>query len=821
MATIADLRLNHEVILQGSYLSDTPRGGVLTSQNDATRTPWLLPPADQSGVYPNVYKELDQFVLGSKGLYDQLEVLVDLTKVDKPDAQLIAAQNAQIEKLAENANQVYSSSAPQIVRSFDETDRVRTQLVLAVGIALVALMILVLSIFNAASQRRRLLWSDSHDSLTGWGNRDRFAKLATAVLKSRDSNGVMALIMIDIDGFAELNRAHGSAQCDALLQTVADRLGEQLRSTDIAARIAGDVFVVGCRRIDDPLVARSLAQRMSLLLAEPIRLNRETEIRLSATFGIELMRAREHTLDQALDHCRLAVHAGKKVGRGEIELFSQSLKDSETAELQLHDELRRAIDFGELVVFYQPEVDLATGMLLGSEALVRWVHPQHGLLQPGVFIPLAEKSGLIVDLGAYVLIEACRQAGEWARDYPQLPMKMRVNLSTRQLESFAIVDLVSQALDISGLEASSLCLEITESALMEDAENARRLLERLAGLGVRLAIDDFGTGYSSLAYLEKFPVDVLKIDRSFIDGLDVDDAKSAIVAAVVGLAKALGLHVTAEGVETESQRQALVDLGCKTGQGYYFARPEPAHRIQQIIDAQAGTTPRLPAQLDGSPDESSGAIVPVRAPAPSVLESTHSLEPAPRQQQSVVAASDSIDQQTNVSETPVESSIENATDRPAAQRTTTIESQLHLAPEPQSESEPEPQSESEPDTETESEPEPQSESEPDTETESEPEPQSESEPDTATESEPEPQSESEPEPQSESEPEPQSESEPDTETESEPDTETESEQQLSQTDEAKAPGPDPVTTDFVANASRRFGIFSNGAPINFDEVADY
>jgi diguanylate cyclase (GGDEF)-like protein len=510
VATIADLRLNHDVISHGSYKGDTPRAGILTSQADATRVPWYLDPPSAASGYEQAFDALKGPTVQPDGLYDQLARLGDLLAEDTPDQTAIDETLTTIDERVDEAAEIYSTASPDLIRNFTETDRLRTQVVLVTGIGLVAAMIILFTVFNSVMQRRRLAWAESHDPLTGLGNRERFSRSVASALRSRETNGVMAILLIDLDSFAELNRVYGAAQGDAILSIVASRLASQLRDSDVAARLGGDVFAVGCGRVDDPLVARSLGQRLGQVLKEPIQLDRKNEIRLTATIGIDVLKNNTITLDDSLDNCRLAVRSAKRDAPGAVELFSQSLKDSEAAEAQLQEELRRAIDFGELVVFYQPEVNLATGEIIGSEALVRWVHPQHGLIPPTVFIPLAEKTGLIVDLGAYVLIEACRQAGEWVRAYPELVLKMRVNLSARQLESPAIVDLVSQALDISGLEPSRLCLEITESALMTDAESSRKLLERLASLGIRLAIDDFGTGYSSLAYLEQFPVDVLK-----------------------------------------------------------------------------------------------------------------------------------------------------------------------------------------------------------------------------------------------------------------------------------------------------------------------
>jgi EAL domain-containing protein (putative c-di-GMP-specific phosphodiesterase class I) len=277
--------------------------------------------------------------------------------------------------------------------------------------------------------------------------------------------------------------------------------------------------------------------------------------------------------DGLLRDADAAMYLAKSNGRNRYEIFDAELRTQATEKLRMETALRRALEHGGLEVHYQPEIDLTTGALVGAEALVRWHHPTDGLLEAGVFIELAEETGLIVDLGAWVLREACRQAGRWRRDHPDRDLTIRVNLSGKQFAQVDLVQQVVQALEEGDVPASSLCLEITETALMADPAMGLRVLNDLRALGVELAIDDFGTGYSSLSYLKRFPVDVLKIDRSFVDGLGKDPDDTAIVTAIISLARSLGLKVVAEGVETPCQLAELRRLGCEHAQGFLFARP--------------------------------------------------------------------------------------------------------------------------------------------------------------------------------------------------------------------------------------------------------
>ncbi len=325
----------------------------------------------------------------------------------------------------------------------------------------------------------------------------------------------------------------------------------------------------------DPRDPITLAQRIQRVLKEPVVVD-GNEVFTTVSIGIAVANSADDTAVGLLRDADAAMYLAKARGRDRYEIFDEELRLQATERLQTESHLRRAVEMGEIEVYYQPELSLDTGVMVGAEALARWHHPVAGLLEAGAFIELAEDSGLILDLGEWVLNEACRQAGEWHRERPDFPLTIRVNLSARQIAQPHLVDQVVAAMAAGGIKPSSLCLEITETALMSDPAAGLRVLQDLRSLGVELAIDDFGTGYSSLSYLKRFPVDVLKIDRSFVDGLGDDPEDTAIVTAIISLARALGLRVVAEGVETRRQLDELRRLGCDRGQGFMFARPRPA-----------------------------------------------------------------------------------------------------------------------------------------------------------------------------------------------------------------------------------------------------
>jgi diguanylate cyclase (GGDEF)-like protein/PAS domain S-box-containing protein len=427
-----------------------------------------------------------------------------------------------------------------------------------------------------------------HDALTGLPNRALFVsrlELALHRLKRRD--GLLAVVFIDLDRFKLINDGLGHAAGDQVLTTVAARLRQILRPEDTVARLGGDEFAVVCEGLASRRDAASIAERILTGLAAPMIVEGR-EVVVSASIGFALATDPETTPGNMLRDADTAMYQAKDGGRNRYEVFDLAARARNLALLEREEELRQALERSELRVFYQPEISIADGTTTGMEALVRWEHPVLGLLTPSGFIEVAEDTGLIVPLGDRVLKEACREA---AGRGGHAPFRVSVNLSARQLAVASLLDSVKAALDESGLEPSRLCLEITESVLMEDLESSIESLLALKSLGVRLAIDDFGTGYSSLGYLRRFPVDVVKIDRSFVAGLGTDPAATAIVAAVVNLSHALGLSVVAEGVETEEQLVALRALRCDRAQGYYWSQALATSELGRWEHARRPSSP--------------------------------------------------------------------------------------------------------------------------------------------------------------------------------------------------------------------------------------
>jgi diguanylate cyclase (GGDEF)-like protein/PAS domain S-box-containing protein len=416
------------------------------------------------------------------------------------------------------------------------------------------------------------------DPLTGLPNRALFLDRLDLSLRRRERAGqVVAVLFIDLDRFKTVNDTLGHFAGDQLLVAVAERLGRILRPGDTIARLGGDEFAVVCEGLYGATGAEEIAIRILKSLPAPVEVEGQ-EVIVSASIGIAVSEP-ESTPATMLRDADAAMYEAKDAGRNRFCVFNPASRAKTLARIRRAEELRMALDRSELRLCYQLEVDLAEESTTGVEALVRWQHPTLGLLPPSEFIDVAEETGLVVPLGDWVLREACRELAERdPRDHPG-GLRLSVNLSARQLGVPELIDTVRDVLDETGLDPSRLCLEITESVLMDDVQSSIDALLDLKALGVRLAIDDFGTGYSSLSYLRRFPVDVVKLDRSFVAGLGVDSAATAIVAAVVNLAHALGIVVVAEGVETEAQLVALRALRCDRAQGYYWNRPLPADEL--------------------------------------------------------------------------------------------------------------------------------------------------------------------------------------------------------------------------------------------------
>lgn len=422
-----------------------------------------------------------------------------------------------------------------------------------------------------------------HDTLTDLPNRTLLAdRIEQAIAKVAEQGGCFALMFIDLDGFKPVNDAFGHHIGDLLLKAVAARLRGHLHSQDTLARIGGDEFVL-LVELQEPNDAMDVAVKQVNLVSRPFRVA-EHDLQLSASLGIVLYPGNGQDQHELLRNADAAMYHAKSAGKNGYSFFDVSMNSNARQQLQLLQDLRLALEQRQFRLHYQPKFDAQACQPIGAEALLRWEHPQQGLLLPDRFIGLAEKTGLIIPIGEWVLTEACRQMRQWL-DQGHHGWRMAVNLSAIQFCHAGLVDSVARALQQNGLPANCLTLEITETTAMHDADASLTVLQRLSDMGVDLSIDDFGTGYSSLMYLKRLPANELKIDRGFVRDLEQDSDDAAIVSAIVALGQALGLRIVAEGVETDKQQDFLTRLGCDSLQGYLLGQPVPAEQFMSKLQA--------------------------------------------------------------------------------------------------------------------------------------------------------------------------------------------------------------------------------------------
>ena len=446
-----------------------------------------------------------------------------------------------------------------------------------------------------------------HDSLTGLPNRAMFTQLLKAEIDSATSGSQhsFAVLFLDLDRFKNINDSLGHTHGDLLLVAFAERLERTLRPVDTLARFGGDEFAILISGMNDSTDAVRVAQRIQDELSQPFVLDKNSTF-ATASIGIALSSSGYDKPDDILRDADTAMYRAKENGKARYELFDHDMHARAVSRLQLESDLRQAVEKNEFLVFYQPIVCLQTGRLAGFEALVRWNHPRRGLVSPADFIPVAEETGLIVPIGEWVLAEACARVREWQVASPShRSLSLSVNLSARQVAQGNMLSRIKEALDNSKLSPHCLKLEITESVVMENAEAAALMFKQLRSLGVQLSIDDFGTGYSSLSYLHRFPLNYLKIDRSFVTRLTTDN-DNAIVRTISTLARNLGMEVIAEGIETEEQYRQLRMLGCEYGQGYLFSQPVGNEGVLLLLaqDAHRDSEPTdLPLETPTVDDE--------------------------------------------------------------------------------------------------------------------------------------------------------------------------------------------------------------------------
>ena len=496
----------------------------------------------------------------------------------------------------------------EVLRLQDEAaggvDSMKTSLYILLSGTMVLLLLEGLFLFRPAARDLRTQWEERlgsfqsekeedakklqflarYDPLTGLINRTLFAdRLENALVRAKRNWGMVALMFLDVDGFKGVNDRFGHATGDELLKEVAARISAAVRESDTVARLGGDEFTVileGIHHVDD--VGR-VANKILEAVSAPYRLG-SRDLIITTSIGVAIYPIDGENIEELLKGADIAMYSAKEGGRNQYQYFTRDMRDATSERLQVIDGLRRAIDDPQqFVLHYQPKVDISRHEIVGMEALLRWNHPEWGLVPPGKFIPIAEETDLIVQIGEWVLRESCRQMRAWL--HAGLSMStVSVNVSSRQFRHGDLVATVEAALADAGLPPHHLDVEITESTLLADVDSATEALDRLRAMGVRVSVDDFGTGYSSLSYLKRLPIDSLKIDRAFVSDITDDGDGFAISAAIIGLARALKLDVVAEGAETAAQIDSLRRLGCKKIQGFYFSKPLPPRQAEGFVE---------------------------------------------------------------------------------------------------------------------------------------------------------------------------------------------------------------------------------------------
>ena len=461
----------------------------------------------------------------------------------------------------------------------------------------------IVATFRDITERKNLeqalTYQAFHDALTDLPNRTLFVdRVERALARAVRRNASVAVMFLDLDNFKVINDSLGHPVGDTLLVTLTERVKHCLRHEDTLARLSGDEFAILIEDIQDTDNAQHLAERIQEKIRMPFILDRR-EVFATVSIGIVVSGPNHTGPDDLLRDADLAMYRAKSNGKARSEMFDQTMNAEASERLALESSMRRAIEREEFRVYYQPIVSLSDVQTVGFEALVRWEHPQRGLVSPADFIPIAEETGLIVPIGGWVLEEACRQMRAWQTGgLLDRPLMLSVNVSARQFQGKDLVESIGAVLERTGFDPMNLKLELTESLMMQDVERTIQRLHELKKLSIQIGLDDFGTGYSSLAYLRRFPINLLKIDRSFVGRLGMDPNDDAIVRSIVRLAVDLGMQVVAEGIETVDQLVMLQDLGCTYGQGYYFSRPVPAHQAHQLIASTNGRS-RQPVGLAG------------------------------------------------------------------------------------------------------------------------------------------------------------------------------------------------------------------------------
>ena len=527
------------------------------------------------------------------GLIEQLEAsaarLREAVQARPRDAERVRGISAEIESLNHRLQPLEDRFSNTLAQGIRELKSAAVGVRWAAGISFVLWIGFLLNRELRRSEQAESATRDSelkmrflaqHDALTNLPNRAMFQEQAQhLVAQAGRHQRRAAMLFVDLDNFKQVNDSLGHGTGDALLKAAAERLRHAIRAEDLVARLGGDEFCIRLGEIAGPADAAAVAQKLLASLADNFRIG-EREMYVTASIGIGCFPEDGQDADTLLMHADVAMYRAKDQGRNGYQFFSADMNRDARGVLALIPALRLACEQGQLRAYYQPRFDMATGRPTGMEALIRWQHPERGLLPPGEFISIAEDTGLIVPIGEWILREACAQARRWSAD-GRSPLKVGVNLSMRQLRHPGLLDQVRAALESSGLPPASLELEITESMAMRSPEVIQQTLRELAKLGVGLSLDDFGTGYSSLSQLKRFPLHALKIDKSFVDGLPGDEHDAAITRAVIAIAGSLNLEIVAEGVESAAQRDFLLAEGARQCQGYFYGKPCTAEEFER------------------------------------------------------------------------------------------------------------------------------------------------------------------------------------------------------------------------------------------------
>ncbi len=461
-----------------------------------------------------------------------------------------------------------------------------------------------IGLFIARKQAEERIRHLAHyDELTGLANRSMFSQRLSHALAQARRNGIqLAVLFIDLDRFKKINDTLGHEAGDSVLKEVAERLQGCLRESDTVGRLGGDEFVALLEGIPQSMHCAEVAQKILAAVARPFAFDTQ-EFHLTASIGISTYPADSEDVQSLLKNADVAMYRAKELGKNNFQFYSAQMNIHTLERLALESSLRGALERNEFVLHYQPKIDIRSGRIIGMEALVRWQHPTKGLIPPMQFIPLAEETGLIVPIGEWVLRTACARNKSW-QEQGLPPLRIAVNLSARQFAHENLLQDVARVLNETGLDAAFLELEITESMVMHDPEHAIELLNKLKAMGISISIDDFGTGYSSLSYLKRFPIDSVKIDRSFIKDLPLDGDDAAITQAIIAMAHGLKLKVIAEGAETGEQLSFLRAHKCDEMQGYYFSKPLPEHEFILLVQnsiAAGAVLHRLIESMDSAP----------------------------------------------------------------------------------------------------------------------------------------------------------------------------------------------------------------------------